>query len=304
MANKIFITLLKRKIESFIETYSSDSSSIFKRETGELMHPGEYGAYKERAFKELLRMVIDRDQSISDGFIITSDNRTSTQCDVIIYNAAAIPLIDNGIANFFPIEEVNSIGEIKSTITKTELKKALRKMAKNKQLCDSRMGTYRGVSEYKHSARITIYHNNKPVENDFAEKKYMITYLVCQKIKDCNISEIDWEEIYDGIDRKYWHNAILSVEDGFIGYSVRASKLSPNLAGISKFGSSDEILGWWFPSISYFGEVYKCEISIKSPIDIDKYRYIFEFLSVLYNGISDVYKQQMDPVPYLGVDID
>ncbi len=304
MASKIFITLLKRKIESFIGTYTNDSNTIFKEETGKLVHPGEYGTYKERAFKELIRMVIGRDQCISDGFIITSDDSRSTQCDVIIYNSAAMPLIDNDIAKFFPIEEVNSIGEIKSILTKTELRNALRKMAENKRLCDHRKGTSRGDSGPENSAKIIVYYEGKPIDNDLTEKKYMISFLVCQKIKGCAISEIDWEEIYDGIDRKYWHNAILSVEDGFIGYSVQTCRLSPSLAGISKFESGNKVLGWWFPSISYIGETYSCDISVNSPVGEGEYRYFFEFLSILYNGISEVCKQQMDPVPYLGVGVD
>ena len=304
MANRNFMTILKRKIESFIGTYTDDSSALFTRENGKLVHPGEYGAYKERAFKELIRTVIDRDQSISDGFIITSNDCTSTQCDVVIYNAVAMPLIDNDIANFYPIEEVNSIGEIKSTLTKSELKNALRKMAKNKQLCDNRKGTYRSNSVPINSARIIVYEDGKPIENDIQEKEYLVSFLVCQKIKNCVVSEISWDEIYDGIDRKYWHNAILSVEDGFIGYSVQQNNLSPTLAAVSKFGSGNRVLGWWFPSISYNNQTYSCDITIKSPFDTEEYRYILEFLSVLYNGISEVYKQQMDPVPYLGVDID
>lgn len=304
MSSNVFRTLLERKIDTFINTFSTDSNSIFKDINNKLIHPGEYGMYKEEAFKELLRMILNKRQMISDGFIISADGSISTQCDILVYNYDAIPLIDSNIAKFFPIEEVNSIGEIKSGLTKTELRNALRKMAENKRLCDNKKGTYRGDCGHRDVAKIRIYHEDRPFEYDILEKEYMISFLVCQKIKGCVVSEIDWEEIYDGIDRKYWHNAILSIEDGFIGYSVQTSRLSPNLASIGKFENVDNILGWWFPSITYYGEAYNCDITNKSPVDTDEYRYIFEFLSILYNGISEVYKQEMDPVPYLGMDID
>lgn len=41
---------------------------------------------------------------VSDGFIITSKNSISTQCDIIIYNSNTVPLISDGIARMFPIE--------------------------------------------------------------------------------------------------------------------------------------------------------------------------------------------------------
>ena len=44
---------------------------------------------------------------VSDGFIITSKNSISTQCDIIIYNSNTVPLISDGIARMFPIFVTN-----------------------------------------------------------------------------------------------------------------------------------------------------------------------------------------------------
>lgn len=114
----IFRTILERKIDVFVGTYSDDGNSLFKnKDTGKLIHPGEYGMYREQTFKELLRVITCKDMDISDGFIITSKDEISTQCDIVIYNHNAIPLIDNGIEKFYPIEEVNGIEEVKSDLS-------------------------------------------------------------------------------------------------------------------------------------------------------------------------------------------
>ena len=48
MPNKIFSTLLERQINQFIETYQKDSNIIFKDFNNTLIHPGEYGMYREQ----------------------------------------------------------------------------------------------------------------------------------------------------------------------------------------------------------------------------------------------------------------
>ncbi len=63
-----------------------------------------------------------------------SDDKISTQCDVIVYNSKVSPFIADGIAKMFPTEEVRMIGEIKSTLSRQDFINALRKMAENKKL--------------------------------------------------------------------------------------------------------------------------------------------------------------------------
>ena len=62
--------------------------------------------YRERCAKELLELVCNRNIAISDGFMISSENNVSTQCDIIMYQRDTMPVIDNRVANFFPVEIV------------------------------------------------------------------------------------------------------------------------------------------------------------------------------------------------------
>lgn len=64
----------------------------------------------------MLRLLLGKEVSVSDGFVITSGDQISTQCDIIVYNSNVSPFIAEGIARMFPAEEVRMIGEIKSTL--------------------------------------------------------------------------------------------------------------------------------------------------------------------------------------------
>lgn len=192
MGSKIFNTLLVRAIERFISTYKNDSNSIFKDINNKLIHPGEYGTYRERRLKELISLILPKTYNVSSGFIITANDHVSTQCDLLIYNSSCIPLTDDGITCFYQIEEVRGVVEVKSNLSKVEFKDALLKLAKIKQLGKERL--------------------SPQLENKFTEHDNIPTFLLCNKLS-FDVNDICFEDIYGDIDRRYWHNSILSLED-------------------------------------------------------------------------------------------
>ena len=104
MASKVFQQIFERHISQFVGLYSEDSTAIFKDEKNKLIHPGEYGKYREESCKELLRLLLGKEVSVSDGFVITSGDQISTQCDIIVYNSNVSPFVADGIAKMFPAE--------------------------------------------------------------------------------------------------------------------------------------------------------------------------------------------------------
>jgi hypothetical protein len=126
MGNKIFETILNRKIENFVSTFVEDSRSIFFNENLQLFHPGEYGKYRENSIKDLLQVLTK--YRVSDGFIITSKNNQSTQCDIVIYDNSDFPVLENNFTQFFSIESVIAIGEVKSTLNKRDFSLTLKKL--------------------------------------------------------------------------------------------------------------------------------------------------------------------------------
>lgn len=286
MASLTYQTILNQKIDTFISAFVWDSDSLFKR-NNYLLHPGEYGKYREDIFKELLRIVINKDKSIGDGFIITSDDERSTQCDVIIYNTNTIPLIDGGIAKFYPVEEVNGVIEIKSELSYTELKNALRKLAEIKLLSRKR----RGIQEKRYIIS--------------GEADDIATFLVCKKFKFKK--NLDFNKIYEGIPRRYWHNGIMSIEDGYYGYCMQYDNLKDNMKKrIKKINVLRRLdqEAWTYPVHIEEDEVYFCNHMFAKIDPNEPYRHIMEFIVSLQKTMQLVNIYASDSIVYLGFEID
>lgn len=135
--NKRYLQIFKIKVDNFITELDSAKNlyeDLTKR--NKLIHSGEYGMYKEKAFRELIEFIVPYRYKITDGFIINSDDETSTQCDIILFDKLHTPLIELGNRfQFIPVESVVAIGEVKSTLTKVEFIETAIKLSKNKQIC-------------------------------------------------------------------------------------------------------------------------------------------------------------------------
>ena len=285
MGSKHFRKLIEQQIDMFVNTFSQTSNSLFKNEQNKLIHPGEYGMYKEACFRNLLQSILDKDYSVSDGFIITACDNISTQCDVIVNRSLSRPLTGDGIGKFYPVEDVFAIGEIKSNLSKAKLKSALRKLAKIKMLGDDRK-------------------NNKTTSR-FINNYSIPSFLVCNKL-DFDIKTIDFDEIYDGIERKYWHNTILCLEDGVILYQLELNKLDSKTKAhynANDFNTTSGICDWQYSQhIFQFDEMvenYDCPSKIIVADKNDKYNHIIFFLISLVQAIEESVKYSFDSIIYL-----
>lgn len=130
--------LLKEKIEEFRTAFKNNSRELFTTSDGKLYQALEFGIFRENLVKKFLEHILPERMEIGSGFIINSNGKTSTQCDIIIYDKMLTPLIkDKNNNKFFPIESVVAVGEIKSSLTLFQLKEALKKLAMVKSLRDS-----------------------------------------------------------------------------------------------------------------------------------------------------------------------
>ena len=287
MASRIFMQIFDRQIAQFAGLFSEDSSAIFKDEKEKLIHPGEYGRYREESCKSLLRTVLDRSVNISDGFIITSDDRITTQCDIIVYNANVSPLIADGIARMFPAEEVRMIGEVKSSLDRQGFINALRKMAENKRtILEGRYGLF-----------------SKPEGRTGETFNTIISFLVCNKLL-FNYDKLTNEEIYEGIDRKYWHNAILSVEDVAMNYVFEYTDYSQEIKEelIKDNFNIDYVAAWGYPQSIFRTEIINHRSNHKHIQADNKYAHIRGFFVDLSSCCNDVWIYTHDPIIYLGMD--
>lgn len=210
MANFVYKSLLKAEIEKFIHEFSVSSKEVYYDEAmRKIFHNGEYGKHRENIVKNFLRFLIPRRLDINSGFILTTKNEVSTECDVVIYDHNSTPLIqDSDKQNFYPVEVVAAIGEVKSTLTKYELKQALNKLAKNKAL---RQSIIMPPSIVRRETINEIDLKTQPYDNIF-------TFLICEKL-DFAFENFHINELYDtSVESHFRHNIVLSIQDGIFLY--------------------------------------------------------------------------------------
>lgn len=283
MGHQIFDTILLRKLENFVSTFVEDSKSIFFNGT-QLIHPGEYGRYRENAIKDLLQIISS--YKVSDGFVITSENKTSTQCDIVIYDNSDFPVLENNLTQFFSIESVVCVGEVKSTLTKIAFTKALRKLAENKMLS----------SDIK----------SKPVDKKRGnEFDHPISFLVCKNVS-FDLNKIDFNEVYKGIPKIYWHNMILLVDQGLINYSFAFQNFSEaQKQNLSNAGVNIDFLAYFeTPIVTFGGNQFDCKPSIVKLNKNDKFNHVKMFIMALSQAIyhKTIFKTHM--IYYTGYNSD
>ena len=210
MSINVFEKLLIEKIEIFKSTFAETAEGVFFNDDGKLIHPGEFGRYRENICKQFLKFVTPARLDIGTGFIINTSNKVSHQCDIIIYDAQHTPLLESEEKQFFfPVETIAAVGEIKSVLSKKALSEAIQKLARVKVLRE----------EVKNPA---IIKKDRGTGYDPSNHIYdqIFTFIVCKKLS-FNISNLSTEinKLYgDSTEYRHRHNLILSVEDGLLAY--------------------------------------------------------------------------------------
>lgn len=220
----VFQAILQSKIEHFVFDFQNSSKKMFYDAEGKLFHPGEFGTYREKICIDLLRNVVPRRLDIGTGFIIDAEGNVSTQCDIVIFDSDNTPLLENEERQrFYPIETVVAVGEVKSTLKKSELKNALIKLSKVKKMRDTLRGA--NLFVYRDSA---LFSRSIVFDAGTERQDGLFTFLICDKLDFQNDSLVDeFGELYQDIDRLYWHNFILSLSDGAFLYNLENNRL-PN----------------------------------------------------------------------------
>lgn len=220
MASEIFESLLKEKIDHFKSSFLSTSKNVFyDKKNKQIFHAGEYGTYRESIVKDFLQFIVPRDLDISTGFLITSMDDVSTQCDVVVFDSKMTPIYEEGSRQrFFQVESVHCIGEVKSVLSKKQFKEAVNKLAKNKALSE-RMDS------------VTILKKSPDGPYDPVNHPYDLipSFLICQKLDfDITSIESDIDGLYETeIKHRHKHNMILSIEDGLLSYYDSNGKTLP-----------------------------------------------------------------------------
>ena len=201
--------ILRNRILEFINKFNSLSREVYYHSEGKLIHPNEFGGFRESLVAELLKVFVPMKYTITDGFLVNSKNEVSTQCDILIFSKDKTSFtVSENYQKFFIAQSVSVIGEVKSILSSSSLKNSLIKLAKNKQL------------------RLSTKSTNI---NQLPYNEQVLSFLICEKI------DMKMENIKDIFDNSYKyfpdvckHNFILSLEDGLFTYYVKISDNNTN----------------------------------------------------------------------------
>jgi len=116
---------------------------------------------------------------------------------------------------------------------------------------------------------------------------------------DFNINSINFADIYEGIPRKYWHNAILSVNDGIFTYILNTEKIDETTKIMYKgkidFSQRPIIQ---YPEFLFINSKIETDIHLKVG---EKSANIAEFFVSIAQLINYVYNYDHDAITYLGI---
>jgi hypothetical protein len=134
--NRIYVSLIDAQLRAFVADYSDTARNVFyDPEKRRLLHPGEFGGFRESLVRDLLARFLPESYGVSQGFVISPEGDVSSQCDIIIYSRQHAPVIHSAEQQrFFPVESVVAVGEVKSTLANAALKDACLKLHKVKEM--------------------------------------------------------------------------------------------------------------------------------------------------------------------------
>ena len=113
----------------------SDQLQAEFRKTSEVAHSGGKGGLREDALGEFLINYLPKRYAVGRGEVITPENRTSAQLDVIIYDDSRCPVLVPSAAHaVYPIESVFGAISVKSRLNSGELKEAYANIRSFKQI--------------------------------------------------------------------------------------------------------------------------------------------------------------------------
>ncbi len=215
MEYKVAENLMRIKLQNFINEYKNTSKLFENTDVkNKLLHPGEYGIYKENLVAKLFEYTLPQKYACGTGFVTNDRKEITTQCDIVLYDKMNAPFLEvDPINRFFQQEVIYGIGEIKSCLTKNQLFKALLKMANNKKIRTE----FQGISQNYESIDVN------PKRNAYDS---ICTFLICDKIegwsKDIG-AEIQQTYEQNNVEVPYRFNLIISLENGVISYDVYKS---------------------------------------------------------------------------------
>lgn len=122
-------------LKDILMSVSKKMQIDFEGITSKIQHNGEKGTARENILEEYLKNYLPEKYCFSKGTIVDCKDVQSRQVDIIIHDKFLTPyLIDMDDTKIVPIESVYGVVEVKSTLTKEELRKCVKNIESVRKL--------------------------------------------------------------------------------------------------------------------------------------------------------------------------
>jgi hypothetical protein len=203
--------------------------------------PGELGTAREEVVREFLRKHLPQGIGVSTGFVFDHRGVVSKQVDVVVYDRLFSPRFEaTGGKEFFPVESVVCVGEVKSALTsQAQLKGAFDNIRSVKELDRSVGGQNISVPGGER-----MDHTKNHLDQVFAFVFAATNSLSSDAVRDALAEWLDESE------RHVWPNIVFAM-DGLLVTYVCGHGVCPNpmdavaIAVVDELERKEFLLGWF-----------------------------------------------------------
>ena len=203
--------------ENYIRTLGEELVNDFIK-AGKTTHPCSVGSGREKALMNKLKNILPHGVGVGSGFVIDSYGKTSSQCDLIIYEEdLALKFIINEDENYayYNCESVIAVGEIKSDATIADIEDSFKKLKiirelKRHKRADTSFRSYLSKNSICGAESETY----NPSKNGFDQ---IFTFVLCKSL-NTPLTSIAKKanEVFETTDKYF--NLILPIEGNAITY--------------------------------------------------------------------------------------
>ncbi|GAB3536145.1 DUF6602 domain-containing protein [Photobacterium alginatilyticum] len=187
--------------------------------------PGLKGAARESEVRQKLESILPTGVGVGTGCVIDFEGNASSQQDIIIYENNLCPVFsinNTPETTYYPCEGVIAVGEIKSTIGKTELIDSFNKIKSAKELQRQKILSRSTIFDYdyysfRHYLSMQGFDCTKEEEfnQDGNSKDQIFGFILCNdfSVKENTLIE-HVNNCSKAIDRKLLPNMVVSLQSG------------------------------------------------------------------------------------------
>lgn len=190
-------------IEELFKLAAESLKSEFEKIRKEIIHYPTSGQECEELLIKFLNDRLPRRFSATSGFVIDTEDKTSRQSDILIYDAENSPVYRaSQKAQILPADSIAAVIEVKSNLTKKELQDAAQKIASVKSLKRT------PVTNIDQPVTFSDLIINTSLGIVFAYESQTSLITLAENLKEINAE----------MPRAHWIDAVVVLDKGMISY--------------------------------------------------------------------------------------